>query len=612
MPRTKTRAITLLLCLAAARAFGQAPIDIESDFAPGTHTRFAERVNKAQTSIYADVLTAYDARIVRYPDDVSSSIERCRFIETFAYSEDMIIESSGDDLEACRVRLREGPHARNVDVILYGVESVWEDEKVQEVQALIPQSSSWTAGQQAVLYELLTDKLAWNKPELAAQYAMQAVSFDPGSRVLVMAVDRWIQLEAKDKARRLLIDAPESTWEKVPRFDGAKRLIDLGDPESAAALLRGEKNSENRSNIMLARVLAETGDIEAAREIYRTAVLKNEFVPYENRVEFFEFERRHGSREEAIAAYDQLRDAGFGADIISRQRLSLLATHPGAPWHWQEVWGLLLFLCVLFIFALLPVLAIAPVHYRGLARRVAGLDPERPAPVWTLRHAWYALGAFLVGGVISLFVFYPEALELMYPWTKRTEATVTDIVLGKELLCATVLAFLLVVPLLRGRPVRRLLIGNWSIARSVFAGIGIAIALKVFAGIIGVGVQSLGALGTDTIRAMQGAHQTFGLAGMLLMVALAVPFIEELVFRGVMLEAFRGYVTFMFAAIAQAIIFASIHESWADMPMLFVFGLAAAWLAKRSEGLLAPMAMHATFNLTSALTIVGMTSILNR
>jgi membrane protease YdiL (CAAX protease family) len=612
MTRTRTRSLVLLLCLAAVPAVGQAPIDIERDFAPGTHTRFAERVNKGQTSIYADVLAAYDARLASHPDDVISNIERCRFIETFAYSEDMIIESSGEDLEACREGLRQGPHAGNVDVILYGVENVWGDEKMQEVQALIPQSSSWTAAQQAVLFELLTDKFTWSQPELAAQYAMQAVSLNPGSRVLIAAVDRWIQLGAKDKARRLLADAPESTWEKVPRFSGAKLWIDLGDPEAAAALLRGGKDDETRGNIMLARVLAETGDIEAAREIYRVAVLENEFVAYENRVEFFEFERRHGSREQAIAAYDQLRGAGFGADIVSRQRLSLLAAHPGAPWHWQEVWGLMLFLGALFIFALLPIVTIAPVHYRGLARRVGGLDPDRLAPVWTLRHAWYALGVFWVGGAISLFVFHPEALEMAFPWTKRTVATVSDIVLGNELLCATMLGLLLVVPLLRGRPVKLLLIGRWSIARSIFAGIGVAIGLKVLAAIIGFGIQSMGALGTDTIRAMQGAHQSFGLVAMLLIVAVAVPFLEELIFRGVLLEAFRGYVTFMLATIAQAATFAVIHESWADMPTLFIFGLLAGWLAKRSEGLLAPMAMHAAFNLSSALTIVGVTSMLNR
>jgi membrane protease YdiL (CAAX protease family) len=258
-----------------------------------------------------------------------------------------------------------------------------------------------------------------------------------------------------------------------------------------------------------------------------------------------------------------------------------------------------------------PLIAIAPVHYRGLARRVAGLAPDKPAPAWTLRHAWYALGVLFVGGAVSLYVFTPALLELVLPWAKRISATSTDIQLGNELLGATLLALLLVAPLLRGKPVKPMMIGRWSIAKSIFAGLGVAIALKIVAVIIGLGMQSVGALGTDTTRAMQGAHQSFGLAGMLLIVALAVPFVEELVFRGVLLEAFRGQVTFFFATLMQAAAFAAIHEAWTDMPSIFVFGLASAWLAKRSEGLLASVTMHAVFNLMAAIALVGITSFLN-
>jgi membrane protease YdiL (CAAX protease family) len=588
------------------------PIDIETDFYAGTHTRFAERVNKGQTSIYADVLAAYDARLDRYPDDVTTSIERCRFIEAFAYSEDSVIKSSNEDLEDCREKLHNGPHRDDVDVILYKVESIWGDEKkLAEVQALIPQSRDWTRDQRATLFELLAGKY-WSTPDLAAGYAIQAVSLRPGSHVLLTAVQRWIQLGAKDKARKLLIEAPESTWAKVPRVSAAKLLIDLGDPKAAARLLRADKSNAFGADRMLARVLAETGEIDAARDLYRAAVLKQKYVAHESRVEYFEFERQYGSGEQAMAAYEQLRNEGFGADILARQRLSLLAAYPGAAWHWEDVAGLLLILGLALAYAVLPVVTIAPIHYRGLARRLAGLAPETPAPKWSLRHAWYALGVIWISGLISLYVFFPESLEKLLPWTKRMEASATDIVLGNHLLCGTVLALLMVGPLLRGRSVKALLMGRWSVLKSVLSGIGLAIALKVVAAVIAVSIQSMGALGSETIRAMQGVHQSFGLAAMLLVVGVAVPFVEELVFRGVMLEAFRGHVTFMFATVAQAATFAAAHESYGDMPVLFVFGLVAGWLARRSGGLLAPMAMHSAFNISSALAIVGMTAFLNR
>jgi membrane protease YdiL (CAAX protease family)/tetratricopeptide (TPR) repeat protein len=608
---TTTKSLTLLLCLLAGRVLGQTPIDIENDFAPGTHKRFAERVNHGQTSIYTEVLAAYDARLAKYPDDVSTHIERCRFIESFAYAEDMVIESASADLESCQERLRQGPHAEHIDVILYGVEGVWEEDEVKQAQALIPESQGWTQEQQAVLFELLSDKFRWSDSELASRYAMQAVSLNPGSRVLIMAAERWIQLGAKDKARKLLINAPESTWENVSRSGAAKLLLDIGYSKAAGALLRAEPNAAAGGNILLARALAETGEIEAARESYRAAV-KNEFVPYESRVEYFEFERKHGGRDEAVAAYAQLRDAGFGADILSRERLSLFVSHPGAPWQWREVWGFLLLIGLLLIFAASPVVVVAPVHYRGLARRVAGLAPDRPQPIWTLSHSWYALAVFWIGGVMTLYVFQAGFLEMMLPWSKRVEASATDLVLGRQLLWSTLITVLLVVPLLIGRPVKTLLLGRWSIRKSLLVGIGLALALRFVAGIIGLGLQSLGILGTDTVRAMQGAHQLYGVGGLLLIVAVAVPFVEELVFRGVLLEACRGQVTFMFATVLQAAVFALLHESWSHMPALFVFGLVAGWLAKRSEGLLAPIAMHAAFNLTAALTILGVTSALNR
>ena len=608
-----TRSLALLACLLAGRVLAQAPIDIDTDFAPGTHQRFAERVNKGQESIYREVLQAYDAHQLKYPDDVSSSIERCRFIETFAYSEDMVIEASSHDLDSCREQLESGPHAKQVDVVLYGIESSWEEERTQAAKALIPQSQDWTRDQQATLFELLTDKCQWKEPEVAAQYAMRAVSLRPGSRVLITAVERWIQLGAKDKARRLIVEAPDSTWEHVARSSAAKLLIDIGDPKAAGKLLQaGKQDPVFGPDIMLARILAQTGEAKAAREIYGAVVGSQQFVSYESRVEYFEFERRHGDRDQAMAAYRQLRDEGFGADILGRQRLALLTAHPGAPWQWRDVSGLLLLFGVLLVFAALPVLTIAPIHYRGLARRVAGLAPDKAMPTWSLRHSWYALGVMWVGGAISLYLFWPALLEMMVPWTKRMQAEATDIELGNQLLCAALLGLVLLVPLLRGRPIKSLLLGRWSILKSILVGIGFAIALRIIAIIVNLSLQSLGALGTDTTRAMQGAHQSFGLAGLLLIVAVAVPVVEELVFRGVMLEAFRGQVTFMFATILQAATFAAIHESWADMPFLFVFGLVAGWLVKRSEGLLAPIVMHSAFNVTAALTLVGVTSILNR
>jgi uncharacterized protein len=187
-----------------------------------------------------------------------------------------------------------------------------------------------------------------------------------------------------------------------------------------------------------------------------------------------------------------------------------------------------------------------------------------------------------------------------------------DQVLAKVLLCSTVGTLILLVPLFWRRPLEATLCGRWSMRRSITAGIGAGLLLKVLAILIGIGINSTGVLGSDTVRSIQGARDAYGVAGMLMLIAVLAPMIEELVFRGVMLEAFRGHVSYLLAAVATSAAFVAMHEEWQSMPFLFVFAMVAAWLAKRSEGLLAPMVMHSVNNLTAGLAILGLTSAMNQ
>src|SRR5436190_927361 len=118
-------------------------------------------------------LAAYALHRQIHPADVRSQIERCRFIESFAYLEEATIESATDDLEACRERLKTGELAQDADVLLYGVEASYADEDIAKAQSLIPKAQFWRDDQQAKLFELLADKHSYKNKELAADYAMR-------------------------------------------------------------------------------------------------------------------------------------------------------------------------------------------------------------------------------------------------------------------------------------------------------------------------------------------------------------------------------------------------------------------------------------------------------
>jgi membrane protease YdiL (CAAX protease family) len=209
---------------------------------------------------------------------------------------------------------------------------------------------------------------------------------------------------------------------------------------------------------------------------------------------------------------------------------------------------------------------IVPVHYRGLARRASGRASNLDGMQWTMRQAWYAFGGFMFMGFVATYAVAMPYLESIMPWSNRTGAGVTDRVLARLMMFSIIGSLLMLLPLLRGRSLKGMLLGRWSVWRSVLVGVGFALLLKFLAGIVGAGFDDAGLLGSDTVRSIQGMNEAYGLVVMLLMVAVLTPVVEEMVFRGALLGAFRGYVSFGFAAIMQALAFVLMHEELGSMP----------------------------------------------
>ncbi|MRV73081.1 CPBP family intramembrane metalloprotease [Duganella sp. FT92W] len=85
------------------------------------------------------------------------------------------------------------------------------------------------------------------------------------------------------------------------------------------------------------------------------------------------------------------------------------------------------------------------------------------------------------------------------------------------------------------------------------------------------------------------------------MAVLAAPVFEEFIFRGLIHAGLRRLLPSLAAALGSAAIFAIVHPSGSMVPV-FVLGLCTAWAHGRSTSLLAPMVVHAIYNLT----IVGL------
>jgi membrane protease YdiL (CAAX protease family) len=224
----------------------------------------------------------------------------------------------------------------------------------------------------------------------------------------------------------------------------------------------------------------------------------------------------------------------------------------------------------------------------------------------------------LLSSAVGLYAFDYAGFERVFselPYLKHyARSMVSDDSLARATLAAELLCLLFLLPLIRRMNASRLLLGQWSVLRSIASGVGLAfalmaanLALKRLTGQLPSGL----AFGTNTIRAMQGLYALYGLSGLLAVAALLTPFVEEVIFRGALLGALSRHLRVWAGVLLQAFVFAFLHEDNSAVAFLFAFALVAAWLARRSGGLLAPIALHTTVNTFATLALVGFTQSVN-
>src|SRR3546814_5814344 len=97
------------------------------------------------------------------------------------------------------------------------------------------------------------------------------------------------------------------------------------------------------------------------------------------------------------------------------------------------------------------------------------------------------------------------------------------------------------------------------------------------------------------------------LVAMLLLVGVLVPFIEEIIFRGLLFGWLRKHLPFLAAAPAAALLFAVAHQVWVLVPVLAFMGLVLAAVTERSGSLWPAIILHGVFN--SAMTITYYTAL---
>ena len=225
------------------------------------------------------------------------------------------------------------------------------------------------------------------------------------------------------------------------------------------------------------------------------------------------------------------------------------------------------------------------------------------------------LAGFAVGFVLALKTGFAAGLHHQRPDMKtiaqmiRTNPDVPIVITVVTIAAAAAIMALLV---------RRSWPAQWS--RAELPGFGFAPPPNKLAYpgaiILGFIVLLLGGAFTHLLAGPHPVHQDVAvMAGkvsldMRILLALLVigvaPFVEELVFRGVLLSGLASRMRIGWAMLASAIVFGCVHLpdfkfAWYPVPALVLLGLVLAWLRVRTRSLWPSITLHAANNFFAVL-----------
>lgn len=580
------------------------------DFSTGSDERLVKSIESAQEDRYHAIVAAYARECAARPYDAALALERVKFIDHFANAEDLTIESAEEDRKQALANLT-GRFPIAPGTVLYLLDRAYGPDFETKADDYAPLVPRWPAAQRARFFLQRANAASGDgRSARMKSYARLSFEAEPtGEAGLLLANAAHDANDTAECLRILSHRVFDSVvpWQKKQKMD---LLFDLKQSDRAVALYRTIKAEApdllNQSETAMR--LARAGQVDEARAILGRMPV-NEWNRARATRSRFDFELEFGDATHARDAYRALRDTGIRADPILRDRIALFWKHPRLGWNAQDLVGAILLALLVAAVALAPLLFLIPVHYWSLLRARRGKSTAWPGARWGLRGAWAAFGVLFCADVAAIWAFQPQVMRTWWNDRGVAERLQDKTLLSEQTLVWIALAAILTALLWRARAWRLLGGGQWRGWKTI--GLGLAATLGLRIGLVVYTLIWPGAISGDFASFSPETRQlcfallkNLGPFGLMATIGLLVPVLEELLFRGVLLQALARHIPFGWANAGQALAFAAVHENLRLLPFFFSFGVVGGILARRSDGLLASIVMHAGNNLLACLALI--------
>ncbi|WP_244201483.1 CPBP family intramembrane glutamic endopeptidase [Paraburkholderia rhynchosiae] len=554
-----------------------------------------EFVVARQKSSYQQVLDLYRRTESENPGDVSFRLAQCKFIQRFAWTEDLEwADVAGKDLDACRTSLGKD-YTADPEAALYLLEQRFGAEAVAYGEPLVAHSTNWSTAQRARLHAALSRGYAAVKNDTrAGQEAVLAVQLDPANDRLIDAMRYLARTGRTRDAGKMLAAAPvaKAPWQEAQRINTAAEV--LPGTQANDELHRAQRAGLKIDAYTTARVLQHAGDSAGAEMVLAADTASRKFESPQNRQLRLEVAFDAGDAKAAADIIREQYEKTGKATQLAYAYAHLLGLSPAlaARADLLPLAAGLLGTAAFFLAA--PGLLLFPVHYRGTVRQRKG---KVCAPLFArigLRHAWWGLAVFsTVLYFVTIFRMGTAALSPTGSGVVRIDASSRIAISHLWALFFSGLGLAAVGRLLTLR--EWIGSGRWKLAWMLLPVAAYSIYRLLYL-LARHNVQQGFPSNSWTVSLAHGALALGGIALALFVLSVLVPVIEELVFRGCLLGGLSRHISFGWANIVQAAIFAGMHEDKRYFIYLFVMGLIAGWLTRKTKGLSIPILLHAINN----------------
>lgn len=585
-------------------SFGQKTLD---------HEQFLIKVKHSSDHIYNECIREYDSYLAKSPDDVSVLIEKCKFIQYANSNEDY--NPNQEEFDSCSAYLI-NRFPTHPEVLLFQTTFLWGDEQKEVFEnaekSIEDNPEKWNKSNLAEMYEAMANYYYLeNDYKQAIFYKDKAIANDEQYKYSLDYARILLKLERKSEAISVLLSIPDTTtnvWELVQKAD---LLFELKKYSIALKIYNQveQMDSTHINKVDFASTLEEIGQFALARK-YLAADTSKTYGKKESLLRLLNHDLKYQDGSTGIATYNAFRDLGYSSDPIGLHRLKLFFARPTQPWKFRDLFGILTLLALVAILILIPYIWILPIYFSG--KRIKFLYPKNAYESnWTLKAFWFVSTGYLLA---SLVVFVIEPEELYSIFTDANYAGISVESLGLQVL-VFILTFALFGLMGMYKVNLKILLSNaWPIRRSILTGVGIFFLFKIISGVyISIGtkvfdvslvdIAHFSKLLLSSKQEIEALISTYGLSSSILLVCLLVPFYEEIIFRGIILDSCQRYINFNVANTFQSLLFAAVHGSLFLFPLFFLFGILAGNVRKKSGGLLPSITFHIINNLVAVLLI---------